>query len=79
VAIATPAARRKEEILSASNGERNKGEVSKRNRYVMLTTVPNETVRPFHHRMPLIVRRGKFLARRIYCATLRICSAFRSS
>lgn len=25
-------------------------------RYVMLTTVPNETVRLFHHRMPLIVR-----------------------
>jgi putative SOS response-associated peptidase YedK len=27
-----------------------------RRSYVMLTTEPNETVRPFHHHMPLIVR-----------------------
>jgi putative SOS response-associated peptidase YedK len=49
--------RAEKNILSASTRERNKGEVSKTGRcYVMLTTVPNDTVRPFHHRMPFIVR-----------------------
>ena len=52
--IATPA--QSNTILSASTGERIKGEVSKQFNYVLLTTTPNDSVKPYHDRMPLIVR-----------------------
>lgn len=54
-----PSVPREDSILSASNGERNEGEVSKsplfRRSYVMLTAAPNATVAPYHQRMPLIL------------------------
>ncbi len=45
-------------LLSASTGERIKGEVSKQNArsFLMLTTTPNASVAPYHHRMPFILR-----------------------
>jgi putative SOS response-associated peptidase YedK len=43
---------------SASTGERIKGEVSKpiARSFLMLTTTPNASVSPYHHRMPFILR-----------------------
>jgi len=45
-------------LLSASTGERIKGEVSKpiARSFLMLTTTPNASVSPYHHRMPFILR-----------------------
>ena len=41
-------------LLSASNGERFQGEVSKQiaRSFLMLTTTPSASVSPYHHRMP---------------------------
>jgi putative SOS response-associated peptidase YedK len=48
----------KENLLSASTGERIKGEVSKQiaRSFVLLTTAANPSVAPIHDRMPFIVR-----------------------
>ena len=48
----------KENLLSASTGERIKGEVSKQiaHSFVLLTTAANPSVAPIHNRMPFIVR-----------------------